>query len=148
MKFTAICLAAAATAGMLWAQAGPGRFGRNGRGERGLQFLSDYLDLTAQQKEQAKALFESVRTANEPYAAELRQTFEQARSAVRAGKSEAELQQIAGSIGPVVSQMAANHLKNMAKFYNSLSQPQKDKLERLHQGVRSHIEQRFRGQVE
>lgn len=132
-KFAAVALlATAATTGVVWAQ---GRhFGGFGGGHgRMAAFLADYLDLTPGQQEAAKTQMEQTRKANEPAAAQLKQIMEQAHTAVKTGKSDAELQQIANSAAPLVAQIAGSHLKSMSKLYATLSQPQKDKLERLHE---------------
>jgi Spy/CpxP family protein refolding chaperone len=137
--FAAAVLSAALGAGAVWAQA-PG-FGRRDRasfleerGEKLKAFLAAYLDLTASQQDQAKAIFESTRQANEPVMDQLRQIRESAKAAVKSGKTEAELRQIAGGAGPLVAQAAANHLVAMSKFYNLLTLNQKEKLEKLGSG--------------
>lgn len=135
----AAVLAAALGAGALWAQApGLGRGDRASfvqeRGEKLKAFLAVYLDLTASQKDQAEAIFESTRKANEPVMDQLRQIRETAKAAVKSGKTEAELRQIAAGAGPLVAQAAANHLVAMSKFYNLLTLNQKEKLEKLGDG--------------
>lgn len=104
-------------------------------------FVSDYLDLTPAQQAQAKALFESTRTANAASVTQLKAIAAQAHDAVKTGKSDAELQQIANGIGPLVSQLAGNHLKAMSRFYNLLTPDQKEKAEKLHERIRSRAEQ-------
>jgi Spy/CpxP family protein refolding chaperone len=141
-KFAAVALLAiAGTTGVIWAQGRP--FGPGfGGPERMIRFLTDYLDLTPGQQELLKTQVEQTKGANEATAAQLRQIAEQARAAVKAGKSDAELQQIANSAAPLVAQLAGSHLKSMSKVYAALSQPQKDKLERLHDQVHDRIRQR------
>lgn len=147
VSFAAVTVVAVASMGIIRAQAGPGFGPFSGHGHRARmgQFMADHLDLTVAQQAQAKALFEATRKANEPTAAQLKQVMEQAHNAVKAGKSEGELTAIANQTGPLVSQLAANHLKAMAKFYATLSQPQKDKVERLHDHVKARIEQHMQG---
>jgi hypothetical protein len=151
LRFAAVSVLAICTAGAIGAaQLGGGLphigpFGGGGpggmRGERMLDFLADYLDLTTSQKDLAKTTMEATRKANEPYLQQLRQVGEQARAAVQTGKSDAELQQIANSIGPLVSQLAASHMRAMKTLYATLNQPQKDKIERLHERFQQRMEQ-------
>jgi Spy/CpxP family protein refolding chaperone len=142
----AVAVLGIAVTGFAIAQVGPG-FGpfAGHPGERIIGFVSDYLDLTPAQQAEAKALFESSRTANAAVVAQLKTIAMQAHDAVKAGKSDAELQQIAASVGPLVSQVAANHLKAMSRFYNLLTPEQKGKADKLHQRMRSRAEQGFPG---
>jgi Spy/CpxP family protein refolding chaperone len=141
-------LALMAGSGLIWAQMGPG-FGPFGmhRGQRMLQFVTDYLDLTASQQAEAKALWQTTHQSNQNAITQLKQVAEQAREAVKAGKPDAELQQIANSIGPLVSQIAANDLKSMSKFYSTLTPDQKAKLDRLHENMRARFMERHHGQA-
>lgn len=142
LKLAALAAITVITGGVIWAQGlGGGPFGHPRDPERMLQFMSDYLDLTPGQKEMAKATFGAARQSAEPVVAQLKQTGEQAHAAVKAGRSDAELRQIANSIGPLVSQLAYTHLSAMSKIYATLSQPQKDKLDRL----REQVKERFAG---
>lgn len=139
-KTAAIALLTLVTGGALVAQIGPGPFGGHRPDpQRMLQMLSDYLDLTPSQQELAKSTMEATRKANEPVVAQLKQIAEQGRNAVKSGKSEAEMRAIANAAGPLVSQLAFSHMQAMSKLYPALSQPQRDKLERL----REHFGQRF-----
>lgn len=143
-KFAAVALLAiAGTTGVIWAQGRPFGPGFGGGPERMISFLTDYLDLTPGQQEMVKTQVDQTKKANEATVAQLRQIAEQARAAVKAGKSDAELQQIANSAAPLVAQLAGSHLKSMSKVYATLSQPQKDKLERLHDRIQEHRGMRF-----
>lgn len=136
----AIAVLTLVTGGVLLAQIGPGPFrGHRPDPQRMLQMLSDYLDLTPSQQELAKATMEATRAANEPIVEQLKQIAEAGRNAVKSGKSEAEMRAIANSAGPLVSQIAFNHMVAMSKLYPTLSQPQKDKLERLREQMGDHF---------
>ncbi|MBL8216342.1 MAG: Spy/CpxP family protein refolding chaperone [Bryobacterales bacterium] len=140
LKGAAIAVLTLVTGGALLAQIGPGGpFGHRPDPQRMLRMLSDYLDLTPSQQELAKSTMEAARKANEPVVEQLKQIAETGRTAVKGGKSETELRAIANSAGPLVSQLAFNHMVAMSKLYPTLSQPQKDKLERL----REHMDERF-----
>lgn len=120
---------ALAGAGVVWAQQhGPFR----GNPEKMIDFMADYLDLTATQKALAKETFDQTQKATEPQRNQLQQLKEQAIAAVKAGRSEQELQALANAAAAPTSQLMGAHLKAMSKLYATLTQPQKDKLERLH----------------
>lgn len=137
-KSAAIAALTLVTGSALFAQIGRGPFGgRRPNPEKMLQMLSDYLDLTPSQQEVAKSTMEATRKTNEPIVAQLKDLAEQGRTAVQTGKTEAEMRALANAAGPLVSQVAFNHMQAMAKLYPTLSQPQKDKLERLRENFQN-----------
>lgn len=140
IRIAIVTALALVTTGVIWAQAGPGfgRFGMHPRGERIAQFLTDYLNLTPAQQAQAQALRQATQAENQAVREQLKALFERGREAVKTN-NEAEMQQVAAQVGPLVSQLAASHMKAMAKGYTALTQEQKDKLERLH----DHMKNRF-----
>lgn len=145
-----ILLLAAATlvlvAGVAWAQPGARlgqRFGPGGNG-RFAEFIADYLDLTDAQKVQAKQIFASSKAANQPLVEQGKQIADQAQAAVKAGKPDAELHQIANAGGAVAAQAMGNHLKAMSQFYALLTPAQKEKADRLRGMMRSRLEDRIK----
>lgn len=141
----AAAVALLAVAGVVWAQ-GPGvghRFGAGGHG-RMAEFIASYLDLTEAQKMQAKQIFDVARTANEQLAAQGKQLADQAHAAVKAGKSDAELQQLGNSAGVLAGQAIGNHLKAMSRFYAILTPAQKEKAEKAHEFMRSRFQDRMK----
>jgi len=141
-RIAAVAVLGIAATGFAIAQGpGFGHFGAGNPGERIMGFVADYLDLTPAQQAQAKALFESARTANAAAATQLKSIAGQAHEAVKAGKSDAELQQIANSVGPLVSQIAGSHLKAMSRFYNLLTPEQKAKADKLHERMKARAEE-------
>ena len=94
--------------GVLKAQGpGPGMLGHGPRGKHIAEFIAAYLDLTEAQKAQAAAIFQASRTANEPLATQLKQLHANVTAAVKAGKPESEIRQLAATSGPLVGQVAA-----------------------------------------
>jgi len=136
------------SAGLLVAQ-GPG--GPRGRGpgqppqgapgdrspeqfqQRRLDFLTTVLGLTDSQKDQAKAIFDAAAQASQPLRDQLRQAHQALASASQAGKSDAEIDQLAATVGTLTGQTAAIQAKAQAKFYGILTPDQKDKLSKLPQ---------------
>lgn len=139
LRIAAVALATVVTTGIVWAQ-GHGGFGHRGHMA---EFVASQLDLTDAQKVLAKQIFDEARQANEPYVAQGKQIAEQAHAAVKAGKSEAELQQIANSGSTVAAQIMGTHLKAMSKFYANLTPEQKAKADKLHNSMKSMFERRF-----
>ena len=151
MKRTFTILASAALAvGLAAAQApaGPGHhgFGPGGAMHGGQFFarhVADALGLTDAQKEQAKAIFQGAREESQPLAAQLKQNHKAVADAVKTGKSEAEIQQLAQSQGPLLGQLAGIHAKAMAKFYGILTPEQRDKADKMHDQMMQHFGGRF-----
>ena len=102
------------------------------RGERLRQFLATQLELTEEQKAQAKSIFGAARESALPIAQQLRQDHQAMRDAIKAGKSDAELDKLAGDAGALVGQLAAIHAKAFARFYALLTPEQKQKADQLH----------------
>jgi protein CpxP len=126
---------ALAAAGLLNAQAFPGRFGTGGadvpRWGRMQQFLAIYLDLTEAQQAQAKEIFAAARASAAPVAAQLRSGREEMAAAVKANQPDAELERIANRQGVLLGQLAAIRAKAQAKFYALLTPVQREKAEKL-----------------
>jgi Spy/CpxP family protein refolding chaperone len=125
---------------------GMGMFGGGGFGPGGGLFgpmMSTALGLTDAQKEQIKSIFESTRTANEALREQLKGIHEQAQAAVKAGKSDAELQALASSASPLMTQLHASHLIAAKKAYQVLTPEQREKLESLRSQARDRMEDRL-----
>lgn len=125
-------MAAALSAGGL--MAAPPRANRVDR-------MSAALNLTDQQKQQAKSIFMSEREAAKPIRQELWQERKAVQSAIQAGKPAAEIQQLAKNEGPVLADLAGMRASAFAKFYAVLTPAQQQKLASLHAAHHSHITQ-------
>ena len=131
-------LAATLSAGGLMAtEATPSRH-RQGAQVGFMDRMSAALNLTDQQKQQAKAIFMSERDAARAARQELRQQRKSVESAIQAGKPIAEVQQLAKNEGPALGNLAAMQDGAFAKFYAVLTPVQQQKLAGLHQEWRQH----------
>jgi Spy/CpxP family protein refolding chaperone len=115
---------------------------RRQHGARGHFFdrMSTALNLTEQQKQQAKTIFASEREAARPIRQELRQERKSVESAIRAGKPAADVEQIAKNEGPALGNLAAIRADAAAKFYAVLTPEQQQKFASLRQEWRQRRE--------
>jgi protein CpxP len=139
--------AVALASGMLLAQtqapANPPQAGQHrqwNQGNRGQMFdrLATQLNLTDDQKQQAKAIMQSARESTRPIAQELRQNRQALNEAVKAGKPEADIDQLAANTGRLMGQMTAIRTKSFAKVYALLTPEQRTKADQLrgqHRGM-------------
>lgn len=124
-----------------WMSGPGGPFQRNP--ERMVEHIGTILDLTDAQKTAAKALFTDAKSQAEPIVTQLKAGHTSMAEAVKANKSDAEINDLAGRQGVLVGQLAAIHAKAMAKFYAQLTPDQKAKADRLHDQFKS----RFMGRI-
>lgn len=138
--FLKIASTAALAAGMLFAQApappagqqpGPAAAGRQQGAWRRRGRLFSSLNLTDDQKAQAKSIFQSARQTAQPVAQQLRQVREALRNAAKSGSPDAEIDKLANAEAPLVAQLAAVRAKAFAKFYALLTPEQRDKLQNM-----------------
>jgi len=104
--------------------------GGAGGGNR-LDYLAGYLSLTDSQKTQAQAIFDAASTANETARGHLTAAQDALKAAIKANKTEAELDQLAAAVGAVQGRMAGNSAKASAKFYALLTAEQKAKYDAM-----------------
>ena len=100
------------------------------------------LDLTDAQKEQAKAIFEETRKANATYHEQLRALRAEERAAVKAGKSESELRNLALNGANLIANLHANRLAGEAKFWRILTPEQQAKLDAKGEQMRERMKER------
>lgn len=128
--------------GALIAQA-TGSFGlhRGGFGnpERRVEMLANRLNLTEAQKETAKALFGEARQQSETIVSELKQTHEDLAAAVKAGKGDAELTELANKQGALMGRITAIHARAFSRLYAQLTPEQKIEADRLHDRMKQHF---------
>jgi Spy/CpxP family protein refolding chaperone len=98
-----------------------------------LDRMSTALNLTDQQKQQAKSIFSSEREEARPVRQELRQERKTVLSAIQGGKPAAEVQQLAKNEGPALGNLAGMRAAAFAKFHALLTPEQQQKLAGLHQ---------------
>jgi Spy/CpxP family protein refolding chaperone len=95
----------------------------------GIGFLTGYLNLTDAQKTQAETIFEAAKTASEPLRGRMASARESLQDAVKTGKSDAEIDTIAASIGVLSGQLTAIQSKAMVRFRAILTPEQIQKLD-------------------
>ena len=123
--------------GMLFAQAAPDAPAQppaqHRQLRRGQMFdrMAAKLNLTDTQRGQAKSIFQSARESARPIAQQLHQARVALRDAVKAGKSDAEIDQLAASAGQLSGKMTAVRTKAFAKFYAMLTPEQRATADQL-----------------
>jgi len=95
--------------------------------------ISTQLNLSDQQKQQAKDIFSSERQAARSARLELRQERKSVQSAIQAGKPAADVEQLAKNEAPQLGELAGLRAVAFAKFYAVLTPAQQQKLQSLHQ---------------
>ena|SRR2546421_4878550 len=136
-KVLSVVAASALAVGLTFAARPQAAFGPEGR----LKMLASHLDLTDAQKQAAQSIFQQARTDAQPVVQQLKQNHEAIAAAVKAGRSDAEITQVASAQGPLVGQLAAIHAKAMAHFYAQLTPEQKAKADELHSHMQGMFQQ-------
>ena len=102
-----------------------------GRHGRSSEKMAVELGLTQTQQAQAKAIFQNERQSARPILQQLRQERQAVHAAVKAGKSDTEIQQLAKAEAPELGQLAALRASASAKFYSMLTPQQQQKLDAM-----------------
>lgn len=126
----AVGLALAVAGGSTMAVAGEGgrTHGRGGHGFRGFHGL----DLTEEQRTQAKAIFEEQRKASEPQRAQMRELRQQMREQLDSGKADATaIGQLAIQTHAIGQQLREARERGHERFLAILTPEQKAKLEQM-----------------
>jgi Spy/CpxP family protein refolding chaperone len=119
----------------------PAHHRQGGRGH-GFERLATRLNLTDAQKQQAKSIFDAARETSKPIAQQLRQQRQALQEAAKAGKSDAEIDQLAGDVGSLTSQVTAVRTKAFAKFYAMLTPEQRSQAQEMRQNMRERFQHR------
>jgi Spy/CpxP family protein refolding chaperone len=130
ITLTATALAAT---GLMAKETTPGQH----RAENRLDRMSTMLNLTAQQKEQAKSIFTAERNAAKPMRDQLNAERKAVREAIESHHSDAEIRQLAKNEAPALGDLAAMRAAGFAKFYAELTPAQQQKLATMHQTRRA-----------
>jgi Spy/CpxP family protein refolding chaperone len=124
-RLLTVALAVCATLPLM-AQGGPG----GGRGNN-VDFMAGYLSLTDTQKTAAKAIFDAAQSAAETVSGQLTSAHDALRAAIKAGKTDAELDTLSAGIGTLQGQLTAIQAKAQSKFYALLTTEQKAKYDEM-----------------
>lgn len=123
------------------AQKGPG--GPHGRGGFGFfgGMMGHALNLTDAQKEQIRSITKEAFTGNQSLRDQLKSAREAEQAAIKAGKSDAELAQLAQSYAALHTQMHTTRLQTEAKIYKVLTPEQQTKLDEMRGKMRARFSQ-------
>lgn len=124
------------TSGLMFAQtatATPGApAGHVARRGHRMQRMTAYLNLSPDQKAQAKQIFADARQEAAPLRAELKANRQALAAAVKSG-NDAQIDQITKANAPVMAQLAAIRAHAFEKFYAALTPGQKTKADNMRQ---------------
>ncbi|PYT33098.1 MAG: hypothetical protein DMG58_08520 [Acidobacteria bacterium] len=129
---------AALASGMMFAQApappaqpqSPTQRWQHRRG-RMLDRMATKLNLTDSQKEQAHSIMQSARESAQPITQQLKQNRQALHEAIKAGKPDADIDQLAATTGNLTGQVTAIRTKAFAKVYALLTPEQRTKADQL-----------------
>lgn len=108
---------------------------RQHRAQR-FQKLADALNLTSQQREQAKTILQEARQTAQPVRQQLKAGRQQLADAIKTGKSDADIHTLANHQGNLVGQLIAIRTEAFQKCYGLLTPVQRQKAEQLRQHMR------------
>jgi Spy/CpxP family protein refolding chaperone len=108
-------------------------FGRDPQGRRPtrIDFLARRLDLTDPQKQQATSLFSAAEEAGKELRKSLKKAEEDLNNAAKTGASDQQIEKLAGAMGTLAGQLAANETKARAKFRALLTAEQRQKFDQF-----------------
>ncbi len=106
--------------------------GQSHRGQ-GFDKMAQKLNLTDSQKAQARSIMDSARTSAKPIAQQLRQEKTALHDAVKAGKPDADIDQLSSQVGNLEGQLTAIRTKAFAKVYALLTPEQRTQADQMHQ---------------
>ena len=112
----------------------PGRPHGDGQGAWGNHRFMANLNLTDNQKEQAKAIFASGSEERKQMQSQLRSAHQALQAAVKDNKSDGEIDQLSAAVGNLEAQRMAFQAKQQKKFFSILTDEQKQKLAAEHRG--------------
>jgi len=145
---------AAMAAGMAFAQAPakappqlpPGHPMAQRRGEFQERMMQE-LNLSATQREEAKAIFDKARETAKPVRGELRQNREELRAAIKANDA-AKIHSLSVKQGGLMAKLTEIRADARAKFYQNLTPEQRTKADQMHQQMMERRQQQRPGTEE
>ena len=93
--------------------------------------MAKRLNLTEDQKQQTRSIMQAARESSMPVVQQLRQSRQALRDAIKAGKSDAQIDQLSANVGNLAGQVAAIRAKAFAKTYALLTPEQRTKADRM-----------------
>ena len=129
---------AALASGMMFAQAPappvqPQSPAQRWQHRRGRMFdrMATKLNLTDNQKQQAHSIMQSAGESAQPITQQLKQNRQTLREAIKAGKPDADIDQLAATTGNLTGQVTIIRTKAFAKVYALLTPEQRTKADQL-----------------
>jgi Spy/CpxP family protein refolding chaperone len=108
-----------------------------------LRSIAQALNLTDAQKQQAQAIIQQTRQTVQPLRQQSKQNRQALMAAIKAGKGDVEIHQLALTQGNLASQLVAARTEALAKLYAMLTPDQRAKADSMLQQVRQTIKQRI-----
>ena len=128
---------------MVFAQA-PSTTAQPGGGKAAVRRrIAQALNLTDAQKQQAQAIIQQTRQTVQPLKQQAKQNRQALMAAIKAGKGDVEIHQLALTQGNLAGQLVAARMEALAKFYNTLTPEQRAKAVLMRQRVRQMIKNRI-----
>jgi len=100
--------------------------------------MAKALGLTADQKQQAKAIFQQAKQEAQPVAQQLKQNRETLAAAIKAN-NVSQIQTLSAQQGNLRGQALAIRSEAMAKFYGTLTPDQKAKADQIRQRIKNRV---------
>lgn len=107
--------------------------------------MGEVLGLTDAQKEQIRTITKTAFDSNAGLREQMKVARDAERAAVKAGKSDAELAQLAASQAQLFTQMHTVRLQTEAKIYKVLTPEQRTKLESMREKMHARFSQAMEG---
>lgn len=117
----------------------PGQGNQQFRRHRGgMGRMAQALNLTDDQKAQAKQIFKDAATASKPLHDQMKQARQALQAAVKNNPAGTQVDQLAVQVGQISGQLAANRARAFGKFYSILTPDQQQKLDTFAQNIGNH----------
>lgn len=101
------------------------------------------LNLTDAQKQQAQAIVQQTRQTVQPLKQQAKQNRQALMAAIKAGKGDVEIHQLALTQGNLAGQLVAARAEALAKLYATLTPEQRAKADLMGQKLRQMFKQRL-----
>jgi Spy/CpxP family protein refolding chaperone len=105
--------------------------------------IAQALNLTDAQKQQAQAIIQQTRQTVQPLRQQSKENRQALMAAVKAGKGDVEIHQLALTQGNLAGQLVAARAEALAKFYSTLTPEQRAKADLMGQQLRRMFKQRL-----
>jgi Spy/CpxP family protein refolding chaperone len=108
-------------------------------GHLDLDHVTQVLNLTDSQKEQARMIFQHAQELAQPIRQELKENREKLTAAAKVSNSEGDIQKLANEQGRLLGKLIAIRTEASAKFYQMLTPEQRVKADQMHEQFRQKV---------